>query len=379
MSDRGGKPVGNETKKEVMFNRMKEKKKEVKIVRRIVLAIVLIILIGGGIAAYIGYTYVTSALKPVDINSEKVIPIQIDIGSNLDSISALLEKKGVIKDARIFKYYAKFNNESDFQAGAYKLTQAMTFDELIESLKTGKVYREPVFTMTVPEGLTLEQIANVVDKRTEYTSEEFLELVRNPEFIDQMIVKYPTLLTDEVKAENVRNALEGYLYPATYSYYEENPSLQSIVEEMLSTTAKIVAPYSTELAENEKTVHWLLTFASLLEEEATASTDREQIASIFFNRIEDGMPLQTDPTVLYAFTGEKENIASDKETVHPYNTYTIQGLPPGPIANPGKESIDAVLNAPETDYLFFLADSDGVNHFAATYKEHLANIELYLK
>lgn len=371
--------MGNETKKEIMFNRMKEKKKEVKIVRRIVLALVLIIVIGGGIASYSGYTYVKSALKPVDTNSEKIIPIQIDIGSNLDSISALLEKNRVIKDARVFKYYAKFNNESDFQAGKYKLTQAMTFDEIIESLKTGKVYREPVFTMTVPEGLTLEQIANVVEKGTDYTSDEFLELVKDTDFIDQMIGKYPTLLTEEVKDENVRNALEGYLYPATYSYYEENPSLQSIVEQMLSTTAKIVAPYSTELAENEKTVHWLLTFASLLEEEATASTDREQIASIFINRLDGEIALQTDPTVLYALEGKRENIASDKDTDHPYNTYTNLGLPPGPIANPGKESIDAVLNAPETDYLFFLADSEGVNHFATSYKEHLANIEKYLK
>jgi UPF0755 protein len=130
--------VENETKKEIMFNRMKEKKKEVRIVRRIVLAIVLIVLIGGGIAAYSGYNYVKSALLPVDENSEKVIPIKVEIGSNLDSIADLLEEKEIIKDARIFKYYAKFNNESDFQAGDYGLTQAMTLDELIESLKSGK-------------------------------------------------------------------------------------------------------------------------------------------------------------------------------------------------------------------------------------------------
>ena len=213
MSDRGGKPVENETKKEIMFNRMKEKKKEVKIVRRIVLAIVLIVLIGGGIAAYSGYNYVKSALQPMDENSEKVITITVEIGSNLDSIATLLEKNEIIKDARIFKYYAKFNNESDFQAGDYGLTQAMTLDELIESLKTGKVYREPVFTMTVPEGLTLGQIAAVVEKRTAHSAEDFLELVKDPVFIDEMINKYPTLLTEEVKGENVRYAFEGYLYP----------------------------------------------------------------------------------------------------------------------------------------------------------------------
>lgn len=369
----------NKTKKEIMFNRMKEKKKEVKIVRRIVLAIVLIILIGGGIAGYSGYKYVKNALQPVDENSEDVIPINVEIGSNLDSIAAQLEKNGIIHDARIFKYYAKFNNESDFQAGKYSLTKAMTLDELIQSLKTGKVYREPIFSMTVPEGLTLNQIANVVEKRTDYTATEFLELVNSPDFIDEMINKYPTLLTEEVKGENVRFALEGYLYPATYSYYEENPSLRSIVEQMLSSTATIVAPYTDALAEQEKSVHWLLTFASLLEEEATASTDREMIASVFLNRLEEPMALQTDPTVLYAFEGERENIASDKNKEHPYNTYSVQGLPPGPIANPGQESIDAVLNAPETKYLFFLADDNGTNYFAETYAEHLSNIEKHLR
>ncbi len=379
MSDRGGKPVENETKKEIMFNRMKEKKKEVKIVRRIVLAIVLIVLIGGSIAAYSGYNYVKSALQPMDENSEKVIPITVEIGSNLDSIATLLEKNEIIKDARIFKYYAKFNNESDFQAGDYGLTQAMTLDELIESLKTGKVYREPVFTMTVPEGLTLGQIAAVVEKRTAHSAEDFLELVKDPVFIDEMINKYPTLLTEEVKGENVRYAFEGYLYPATYAFYEENPSLEEIVDQMLSSTATVVAPYTDVLAEQEKSVHWLLTFASLLEEEATASTDREMIASVFFNRIEKGIPLQTDPTVLYAFEGERDNIASDKNTEHPYNTYSVQGLPPGPIANPGQASIDAVLNAPESDYEYFLADENGTNYFSETYAEHLQKIEEHLR
>lgn len=368
-----------ETKKDIMFNRMKEKKNEVKIVRKIVFVIVSITLLAVILLGYSGYEYVTKALQPVDANSEEIIPVNVVIGSNLDSIAAQLEENGIIHDARIFKYYAKFNNESDFQAGQYKLTKAMTLDELIQSLKTGKVYREPVFSMNVPEGLTLNQIANVIEKRTDYTADEFLELVRSPEFIDEMIAKYPTVLSDEVKAEGVRYALEGYLYPATYSFYEDKPSLRSIVEQMLNSTKAVTEPYAEILAENEKSVHWLLTFASLLEEEASAATDREMIASVFINRLESGMPLQTDPTVLYAFEGDRNNIATDKNKEHPYNTYQIPGLPPGPIANPGKESIDAVLNAPETNYLFFLADSSGTNYFADTYEEHLANIEKHLR
>ncbi|WP_075618159.1 endolytic transglycosylase MltG [Paenisporosarcina indica] len=370
----------NKTKKDIMFNRMKEKKKEVKIVRRIVLAIVLVVLIGGGIAAYSGYKYVTSALQPMDKNSEEVHTVNVEIGSNLDSIATLLEKNGIIKDARIFKYYAKFNNESDFQAGEYALTKSMTLDELIESLKSGKVYRQPVFTMTIPEGRTLEEIAVRIEEKTAYSAEEFMALITKPEFIDQMIAKYPTILTEEIKGENLRHDLEGYLYPATYSFYEEKPSLESIVDQMLSATNKAIVPYTEVLAEQEKSVHWLLTFASLLEEEATATTDREMIASVFYNRMEKDMPLQTDPTVLYALGEHKDRVLyKDLEIEHPYNTYKIQGMPPGPISNPGKISIEAVLNAPKSDNFYFLADKEGVNRFSKTYEEHLAKIEEFLR
>ena len=148
--------MDNGSKKEIMFNRMREKKKEVKVVRRIVLAITLLILIVGLIGGRSVYKYVSEGLQPLNPDSEEVIEVEIPIGSGLDSIAAKLEESGIIKDAHLFKYYAKFNNESQFQAGTYSLTKAMTLDEIIQSLKTGKVYREPVFTMTIPEGLTFE-------------------------------------------------------------------------------------------------------------------------------------------------------------------------------------------------------------------------------
>lgn len=143
---------------------MKNKKKEVKLVRKIVLIITFLIIVVGGIGGLIVYNYVESALLPLDPNSEETITVDIPIGSGLDSISSELEKSGIIKNAKIFKYYAKFNNESQFQAGEYSLTKAMTLDEIIESLKSGKIYREPVFSLTIPEGLTIEQIGQVVEK-----------------------------------------------------------------------------------------------------------------------------------------------------------------------------------------------------------------------
>ncbi len=376
----GGKPVDNGTKKQEMFSKMQEKKSEVKIVRKIVAIVAIVFVLVIGIVGLFGYNYVKGALKPLDPDATKAIVVEVPIGSSLSSISTLLEKKGVIKDARVFKYYAKFKNESQFQAGNYDLTQAMTFDELIESLKTGKVYRKPVFTMTIPEGLTIEQIGKVIEKKTPYTQKEFMDLVTSDAFVQQMMANYPELVTDAVLADNIRYDLEGYLYPATYSYYEEKPSLEAIVEEMIGAMNNVVKNYSDVLVEKQMSVHQLLTFASLLEEEATAQTDRETIASVFYNRIDEGMPLQTDPTVLYALGDHKDRVLyEDLEVDNAYNTYKNKGLPPGPIAGAGKTSIEATLNPSQTDYFYFLADKEGVNHFSKTYDEHLQKVEKYLR
>ncbi|MFA1738816.1 endolytic transglycosylase MltG [Lysinibacillus fusiformis] len=372
--------MDNGTKKQEMFSKMQEKKSEVKIVRKIVAIVAIVFVLVIGIVGLFGYNYVKGALKPLDPDATKAIAVEVPIGSSLSSISTLLEKKGVIKDARVFKYYAKFKNESQFQAGNYDLTQAMTFDELIESLKTGKVYRKPVFTMTIPEGLTIEQIGKVIEKKTPYTQKEFMDLVTSDTFVQQMMANYPELVNDAVLADNIRYDLEGYLYPATYSYYEEKPSLEAIVEEMIGAMNNVVKNYSDVLVEKQMSVHQLLTFASLLEEEATAQTDRETIASVFYNRIDEGMPLQTDPTVLYALGDHKDRVLyEDLEVDNAYNTYKNKGLPPGPIAGAGKTSIEATLNPSQTDYFYFLADKEGVNHFSKTYDEHLQKVEKYLR
>ena len=360
------------SKKEVMFERMQEQKKEVKVVRKIVfwiaIALILLVAVGG----FFTYRYIKSALEPMDADSKKTVEVEVPIGSGLDTISQILEDKGLIKNAKIFKYYAKVNNESDFQAGTYGLSTSMTPDELLKSLKTGKVYRTPVFTMTIPEGLTVEQIGERVAAKTTVTKEEFIAYIDSEETITNLQALYPEVVTDEVKNENIRHPLEGYLFPATYPFYEEEPTVQTVVETLIDGTRANVTPYLASLEENKKSVHWLLTFASLLEREATAQADRQTIASVFYNRLEKGMPLQTDPTVLYSLGEHKDKVSlKDLEVKNAYNTYQNKGLPPGPIAAPGAESIEAVIDPSDTSYFYFLADKTGKNHFAKTYDEHL--------
>jgi len=362
-----------------MMEKIKQRKQEGKVVRRIVARVTVIVIACILFIGIFGTLYVKSALKPVDPESEEQIQVEIPMGSGISTISKILEKSGIIKDATIFKYYAKFKNQSNFQAGNYTMTPSMTLDEILESLKTGKVYREPVMTITVPEGMTLEQIGKIVEKRTKYTKEQFMERVNSKEFIENVMSTYPELFTDEILNGNIRYPLEGYLFPATYSFYDEDVSLDDIILPMIDKTNSVIGEYKSLLAEKEMTVHELLTFASLLEEEATEKTDRETIASVFYNRLEIGMPLQTDPSVLYALGGHKERVLyEDLKVQNPYNTYVNPGLPPGPIANAGVVSIEAALNPTDTEYLYFLADKEGNNHFAKSFEEHLQNKNQYI-
>lgn len=369
-------------KKQRMLEKIEQRAAERKKMRKIFLIITgILFAIVLGVAIY-AYIFVTSALEPVDETSEEIVKIEVPLGSGVTTIANILQENGLVQNAKVFKYYAKFKNESQFQAGEYELTKSMTLDELIESLKTGTVYREPVFTVTYNEGWTLEQIAARVAEKTPHTAEEFLAKVNDPTYIQELAAKFPTLINpDEMLAENVKYPLEGYLYPATYPYFEENPPLTLIIEQMIEETNKYVVQYQEAIKANKwiNTPHKFLTFSSLLEKEATGTTDRATIASVFFNRLAEPMPLQTDPTVLYALGEHKDRVLyKDLEVQDPYNTYQNAGLPPGPIATAGATSFEAALSPSKTSYLYFLADQDGKNHFAETYEEHQANVAKYI-
>ncbi|WP_421380041.1 endolytic transglycosylase MltG [Bacillus salacetis] len=362
----------NKSKKEILLSKLIERKEEAKVIRKIVGIIVLALFIIIGGTAIGGYLYVKSALQPVDEDNNKSVNVEIPIGSGVTSIGNILEENGIIKNAHVFKYYVKFNNESGFQAGSYDLTPAMTLDEIITSLKTGKVMMKAEFKVTVPEGLQLDQIAEKIAEKTPYEAKEVLEKLDDKAFIEKMIEKYPELLVkEEVLADGVKHPLEGYLYPSTYPFYEEEPSLETIIDKMISQTQDVLTQYETSRVDQNLTVHELLTLSSLVEEEATEKADRGKISSVFYNRLKKEMPLQTDPTVLYALGEHKSRtVYEDLEVDSPYNTYQNKGLPPGPIANAGLSSIEAALKPDNTEYLYFLASKEGTVYYSETLEEH---------
>lgn len=368
----GGKILSDRKQtKDVIREKIIEQQSEAKVVRKIVLIVSIIIFLLIGAIFGGGYFYIQSALKPVDPDNKKEKAVEIPIGSSVSGIGEILEQNGIIKDAKIFKYYVKFNNETEFMAGSYNLAPSMTLPEILDELKTGKVMEEVVFKITIPEGKQLNQIAEIIANKTNRNHEEVFNQLNDQAFIKALMEKYPDVLTDEILNDEIMYPLEGYLFPATYSYYEENPSLEKIVQEMLNKTRDVLEGYQDQIAAQNTTTHKLLTMASLIEEEATEKADRNTIASVFYNRINTGMRLQTDPTVLYAKGKHKERVLyEDLEVDSPYNTYKNKGLPPGPIACAGTMSIEAALNPEQTDYLYFLATSEGDVIFTKTLDEH---------
>ncbi|MFE4238669.1 endolytic transglycosylase MltG [Peribacillus butanolivorans] len=361
----------NLSKKEHIRMKLLEQQGEARLVRKIIMITIASLILLIGIVGLVGFLYINSAMKPVDPDDDTIKKVKIPIGSSVNGISTLLEEQGIIKDARVFKYYIKFRNESGFQAGEYKLSPSMPIQDIVTSIKTGKLMKEATMKITIPEGKQLIQIADIIAVKTDQDPKVIFKKLNSEKFVNSMQKRFPELLTSEIENKNVLYPLEGYLFPATYDFYEEKPSLEAVVIEMLKKTEETLQAYETQMNKKDYSVHKMLTFASLVEEEATAQVDRGKIASVFYNRIKKDMPLQTDPTVLYAKGSHKSKVLyKDLEVKSPYNTYKNKGLPPGPIANAGTTSIDAVLKPEKTDFLYFLATPEGEVLYSKTLDDH---------
>jgi UPF0755 protein len=354
------------------------------------LIIIGLLAIGVIVVAIFAYLFLTSIGEPMDANSEETEEIVIESGSSAGMIGEQLEEEGIIDSANMFEIYLRLNSITNYQAGEYELSPAMDYEQIARTLETGAVYQEVLHRITIPEGYSVEQIAEQLSQNLPISEERFLELMEDTEFMESLIEDYPDMLTDEILDEDVKYPLEGYLFPATYDITEEEPDIEGIIRQMLDATQvnsfpvynsvdEVTVNYEGESV--ELSFHDFLTFASLIEMEATSLADRSMIASVFLNRMAEvpAMPLQTDPTVLYALGEHQERtLFEDLEVEDPYNTYLHTGLPPGPIASPGMESIQSTMNPSNTDYFYFLADSEGNNHFAETFEEHIENREEYI-
>lgn len=361
-------------------NKRLERRKEDKVVGRIVTIIVLVLLVVGGVFGFSTYRYISSSLQPLDAtNSEKVL-VSIPNGSSNKMIGEILEEDQVIKSGMVFNYYTKFNNMTDFQAGKYQMSPDMTLDEIGALLQEGGLAADQADArILIPEGYDVDQVGDAIAENTDLSKDDFLALMVDQDYFERLVEKYPRLLSDVSKVKEVRYPLEGYLFPATYDYYE-GMSLETIVEEMVLAMNNVMYGYYDEIDESDLNVHEVLTLASLVEKEGQSEEDRKNIAQVFFNRLAIDMPLQSDISILYALGVHKELVLfEDLEVDSPYNLYQNRGFGPGPFNNPSQQAIEAVLNPIENDYYYFVADIDTQEVFyAETLDEHNELVEKYV-
>jgi len=354
---------------------LKQRANDAKIVRKVVFILLSIFILSFIFIGTFGYFYVKSGIGPVAEDSKEEVEIEIPLGSSTSDIAEILADNGLIKNSTLFRFYIKFKNYADFQAGDYTLSPAMSLHEILEELQHGKVMEEPLFRVTIPEGKTVEQIATIFSKQMNFTEEEFIDTARSSSFIENMIGKYPNLLSKEVLNEDLYMPLEGYLFASTYDIFDEELTAEQVIESMIERTNDILEEKVELIEESDYTIHEILTLASVIEREAKFPEDRPKVAQVYFNRLENGMKLQSDITAFYGLKNIEHKAVvtyDDLEVSTPYNTYKIDGLPIGPIDSPSEDSIDAVL-APEGEEftkLYYFSRPNGETFYADTLEEH---------
>lgn len=368
-----------------------KKKKKSHLKGFLVTVLILLILLGAG--GFFGLRYAESALQPVDPSSKQYMTVQIPDGSNAQEIGSTLEKSGVIKNGLVFTLYVKYKNYNELKSGYYNLQKSMSVEDVIKELQKGGTPEPQEVTLanlTIPEGYTLEQIAQTVgqlqgDFKEPLTAEAFLAKVQDETFIAQEVTKYPNLLESlPTKDSGVRYRLEGYLFPATYTI-KENTTVESLIDEMLAAMDKNLSSHYATIKEKNLTVNELLTIASLVEKEGAKTEDRKLIAGVFYNRLNLGMPLQSNIAILYAEGKLGQNIslsddaAIDTSIDSPYNVYTKVGLMPGPVDSPSLDAIESSINQTKSDYLYFVANvQDGKVYYSTTLEEHDRNVQEHI-
>lgn len=333
-----------------------------------IIAVILLVLI-------ISLIWYFVSISPVSKKAQDEIELTIPLGSGTSKIADVLKENKVIKSKLAFKIYVKMNNISDFQAGTYYLKQSMNLKEITDMLKTGIMHDPNQLNITYIEGKNMRWLAKEIANATNNTEEDVFNLLENEEYIDSLIDKY-WFITDEIKNEDIYYPLEGYLFPDTYAIENKDVKVEEIFEKMLDRMEEILGEFKESIENKGYSVNKVLAVASIIELETTHDEDKENVASVIYNRLERNMPIQSDPTTYYAFKvdiGTRDLYQREIDTYNPYNTRgpNMEGkIPVGPMCAVSKRSLEAALNPNESDYLFFVSDKNRKLYFTKTDAEH---------
>jgi len=324
-----------------------------------------------GLGAYLVYSKIPRFLdefvhqKTVEeVTAGQEVIVTIPKGASVSQVGNILQEKGVVSNRLIFKLVAWIRGEQrNIKAGDYALKTGSDAGDVLDQLISGKTL---MFTLTVPEGYNIYQMADMFQQLGLMTREEFLSIAKDKTFLKELSLD--------------GQSLEGYLFPDTYFFrHSEKADGKLIIRRMAQRFHQV---YDKHVRSNAEEAGWtmgqVVTLASLVEKEAKLS-EHQLVSAVFHNRLKQKMRLQSDPTAIYGIKPMGSKITrADLERKQPYNTYQIDGLPPGPIASPGRESlIAAVKPAADKDYLYFVAKNDGSHQFSSTLAEHNRWVNLY--
>ncbi len=331
--------------------------------RRIIFGLLLVATAVLGVAVHQTIRWAEGPAVPAQKHPPSKV-VLIPDGAPFQQVAAMLEREHLIKSRSAFVLFAKSQSaDRKVHAGEYELNAGMTPAEILSKLLSGQVLLHP---LTIPEGLTLIQIADLVSQQGLTDQAEFLRLAKDRAFIASLGIKADTL--------------EGYLYPNTYKF-PRTVKAREVLTAMVEQLRQVVGPdFLARMQELKMTMHEVLTLASVIEKETGAGGDRPDISAVFHNRLKQHIPLQSDPTVIYGLPAFDGNLRrKDLSSPSPYNTYRVKGLPPGPIANPGIQAIRATLYPSDSRALYFVSRNDGTTQFSKTLTEHNQAVEKYQK
>ena len=290
--------------------------------------------------------------------------VEIPKGTSLKGIASILENKDVVRSKPLFLAAVFLTGSKEkLKAGEYMIEKGMSLENIVSLFSSGQVLLRKI---TVPEGKNVYEISKILEDGEIADSGVFVEMATDSTYVSSV-----------TGIES--GSLEGYLYPDTY-FFPKNTAPDRIINVMTNRFKEVYKDISKP-ENNRLSDHEIIILASMIEKETGVSSERELISAVFHNRMKKGMRLECDPTVIYGIgPGFNGNLTkADLKQVTPYNTYQVKGLPAGPIANPGKESIEAAMNPAAVDYLFFVSKGDGAHVFSNNYRSHINAVNKYIR
>lgn len=330
------------------------------------------------------YAFYIDGIKAVGGN--KSISFEVVAGDTYNSLGAKLKKEGLIKSELVYKVYIKLNEPKPLKKGVYSLNSKMDLERILKELEKTTSYNPDVISITFREGINIREVCKEIEKVLGIPYEEAMEIINDKDYVKELIKEY-WFLTDDILNSKIYYPLEGYLFPSTYEIYK-NSTVEDIVEKMLKQTDKILTEHKNEIEKSDYSIHEIMTLASIVELESSGGntngseyTDSELVASVFHNRVKGNWSLGSDVTTYYYLKEDNFKVSLNGNPNlftcdNAYNTRCTSfiGLPIGPISIPGKDSILASINIPDSNYYYFVADCKGKVYFNVNDRGHYNTI-----